>query len=841
MKNFQDGAKSDLFTTINIKGQRKLHNLQKTDVLESTIKVAEDAPFGKCTMWGIPFDINNIHILKQNSKINIELDNVKSNYILFAHTAEQIPLSYNKSGFIHPAVGPSGLNNLLANYIIVYEDNSEEIVEIRNRQQIGTLNPNAFEDPLQAVAHGKDFSIDPMHTPENNIINAFQRQGQTNSHYSSSWVNWLCAIENPYPAKKIKSIRLEGCQGNVIISGITVADIAVSEYPLRWQTRMKAVFTLPKSEKFNSNAPDFDHIEFNKIIDMDLGQITSIKNLHDYPSDWKTISPETRHSPLENKILVDFTGHPNAKFYIPSTKETIYLNDLISKQEIGSLKIANPAREEIKIKVIDKNSQKQIAVRLHMHGEVGEYLHPMDRHYNPSRVWFNDYGAESIESNSEFSCYINGFTNAFLPLGKVYIQIWKGFEYRPLRTIFEIKEDTKEITIELEKELNWKNKKWISTDTHTHFMSPSTALLESASQDVNMVNILASSWGDMFTNTGDFDGHTHKMIDGNNETYLSRVGLEARQRVLGHMSLCGFEPPMITPMGAGGATAMPIGDAVEINLCEWARMCRNQNGLAFMSHFGHPRAAGAILIVNELCDGVETELFPPFTDYALSDIYQYFNCGYQLTLLAGTDKMGAGGKIGWSRVYSKLKDNESLSLDSWKESIKTGNTFVTQGPLLEFSINDLPAGSVIDLQKGDEIKIDWECKTTRGELLKVQLISGSDTGGKIINEASLPANGGKGSFSFKVEKSTWVAILTRGIRDANEVEDITAHSSTVMLHVDGKKPFSKIDAETIKDQIEGTYNYLNTIAIRPKKQKFDAIIKDTVEALNKINNRIINN
>ncbi len=61
-----------------------------------------------------------------------------------------------------------------------------------------------------------------------------------------------------------------------------------------------------------------------------------------------------------------------------------------------------------------------------------------------------------------------------------------------------------------------------------------------------------------------------------------------------------------------------------------------------------------------------------------------------------------------------------------------------------------------------------------------------------------------------------------------------------MLHVDGEKPFSIIDAQTIKDQIEGVYNYLQTTAIRPEKEKFDAIIADTQMALDKINERIKN-
>ena len=76
-------------------------------------------------------------------------------------------------------------------YIFVYSDNSKETVEIRNRQQIGTIKPNMFEDAFQAVSHGKDFSLDPNHVPE----------------------------------KEIKSMRLEGCRGNVILSAITVADL----------------------------------------------------------------------------------------------------------------------------------------------------------------------------------------------------------------------------------------------------------------------------------------------------------------------------------------------------------------------------------------------------------------------------------------------------------------------------------------------------------------------------------------------------------------------------------------------------------------------------------------
>ena len=51
-------------------------------------------------------------------------------------------------------------------------------------------------------------------------------------------------------------------------------------------------------------------------------------------------------------------------------------------------------------------------------------------------------------------------------------------------------------------------KGWVTADTHVHFLSPSTALLEGQAEDVHVVNLLASQWGEMFSNVSDFDGRT---------------------------------------------------------------------------------------------------------------------------------------------------------------------------------------------------------------------------------------------------------------------------------------------------------------------------------------------
>ena len=68
--------------------------------------------------------------------------------------------------------------------------------------------------------------------------------------------------------------------------------------------------------------------------------------------------------------------------------------------------------------------------------------------------------------------------------------------------------ETGELVFELERTLPWRERGWVTADTHVHFLSPKVALLEGEAEGINVVNLLASQWGEMFSNVGDFDGRT---------------------------------------------------------------------------------------------------------------------------------------------------------------------------------------------------------------------------------------------------------------------------------------------------------------------------------------------
>ena len=418
-----------------------------------------------------------------------------------------------------------------------------------------------------------------------------------------------------------------------------------------------------------------------------------------------------------------------------------------------------------------------------------------------------DSGIDYLRDGRHAGCYIRGETRVNLPLGNVYVEVSKGFEIRPLRTVVNVTADTREITLELERVLHWRERGWVSADTHVHFLSPSAALLQGACEGVNVVNLLGTQWGELMSSTGDFDGCTtwgSRETGGDGEC-LVRVGTENRQPVLGHISLLGYRGDIIAPMCNGGPLESALGDPVDALLTEWAQRCKAQEGVVVLSHFPYPRAEHAATVVNGNADAVEfmTSIDP----YSLLDWYRYLNCGYLTAAVGGTDKMSANVAVGATRTYALLDPEQPFSYDAWKDAVRHARTFATCGPLLDFTVDGHPPGSRLSLpHTGGTLEVSWQAASVTVPMTRVELI----VNGEVRESRSVDAGQAAGHCSVRLEHSSWLAILIRG-QYPGQPEAVQAHSSPVMVTVEGTDFMSAADALTILTQIEGSLAYLDTL------------------------------
>jgi hypothetical protein len=835
MSAIHDGPKSPHFTPLPFAGNASLSALGATAATATPAGMTAEmaaalghAPSGACTSWGIPFDIGDVAILSDRP-VSVAIGSVQARWLVFLHTSDLRPLSPGPGGIISPLRGSGQLAEHAADYVICYAGGAEVRVAIRRRRQLGPFDREWGENCFEAVAHHKPY---PSHTAGEQLRPDWGwTQTRVNAADSGPWVNWLWAWENPYPDRPLVGFRLEPVAGVVVLSAITAGDVA--SLPLRWRPRLKAGLTLPEGGAFR---PDLDQDGLLEQIRIDLGQVISAAPRLVYPTDaW----PDTYNNQVPElstaEVLVEYTAHPEACFHLSwptgpgRSDQVIPVSAVEQAASGGPLQPITPAHHPVTLRVVERGSSRPVPVKLHIHGEWGEYLAPVDRHriLNPS--WFEDYSVDLAhilnwdERARIHTCtYINGETLVNLPLGKVYVEVAKGFEIRPVRQVVEVTADTREIVIEIDKVLPWRGKGWVTADTHVHFLSPMSALLEGSAEGVNVVNLLASQWGELMTNVGDFDGHTtwgSKEAGGDGE-HLVRVGTENRQHVLGHISLLGYHGPIIAPMTSGGPDEAALGDPVEALLTEWARRCRTQGGLVVVPHFPRPRAEHAAAIVGGAVDAVEMtsweDMYSGISPYSISDWYRYLNCGYLVPAVGGTDKMAAVTAVGTVRTYARIPADVEFSYETWKQAVRGGETFVTYGPLLEFMVDGHPTGSRIAMSsRGGTVDVVWQVASVTIPMSRVELV----VNGEIRESVAIPPEAAAGHWTFKVDKSCWLALLVRG-HYADKPEIVAAHSTPVMIDVEGSRPLAAADAVTILDQIEGAIAYLDTVGTRAEDRAY---------------------
>ena len=853
MSTIQDGPRSPHFQPLAFKGHANLGMLaaepesDRFGLSDEMLAALEHAPGGACVCWGIPFEIGEALILSDHP-VSIEVSLARARWLVFLHTLDVCPAMEDPAGLISPAPRSGRLGGHAADYVLRYADGSEARAAIRRRHQIGTFTRFWGENCFEAVAHHKPY---PLRGAQEQLAPEW---GWTQTRISAAdggpWVNWLWAWENPHPEKSIVGLRFEPAAGGpaasaVVLSAITAGNVA--SLPLRWQTRRKARLVLPKGGSFE---PDLDQNGLLKQIQLDLGQVISATPRLLYPNEaWSHTYNNQLPVLSTDEILLEYTAHPEACFHLSglSGRQVIPVSVVEEAGADGPIQSVAPAQQQVRLRVVERGSTKPVPVKLHIHGEADEYLAPVDRHRIANPDWFEDYGVDRVHIQDwegracAHTCtYIPGETQIKLPLGKVYVEVSKGFEIRPVRMVVEVTAETLEIVIELDRILPWRARGWVTADTHVHFLSPISAMLEGSAEGVNVVNLLASQWGEMMSNVGDFDGRNtwgSREAGGDGE-FLVRVGTENRQHVLGHISLLGYQGPIIAPMTTGGPDESALGDPIEILLLEWARQCRRQGGLVVLPHFPHPRAEHAAGIISGDVDAIEmTSLhysYRGIDPYSLADWYRYLNCGYLVPAVGGTDKMSATTAVGTVRTYARIEPDTEFTYEAWKQSVRRGETFVTYGPLLEFVVDGQPMGSRIAMSRlGGTVDVAWQVASVTVPLSRVELV----VNGEIRESVAVSPGEASGHWSVKVERSAWLALLVRG-HYADQPEIIVAHSTPVMVEVEGAPLLAAADAVTILDQIEGAMAYLDTVGTRAVEQAYKRMRLALASAHRSLHNRL---
>ena len=487
MITVNDGPATTRFTPLTLNGVCALDDLPARGISAEMAAVLDRAPGGECVAWGIPFQVDRVLPVAGEAR-TIEFAPTRAPWLVFMHTSDMRPSDTPEAEQERIRRGREWLGEHAADYVFLYDDGSEERVEIRRRFQVGMVRYNWADHCFNAVHHGKPRPVRLISEQQDETFNAWalnQRRVRITGN-GTPWMNWLWAWQNPHPEKALVGLRVEPVSGLLVISAISAG--MATEEPLRWGTRRKAVVTLPEGEAFD---PVLDALGQLRQIRLDMGQVISAIPRPLYPNaQWEASEFNAVPDVSAREVLVEYTAHPDACFHLASGE----VIPIASQSDgDGSVRETPPSRQHVTLRTVLRGSSTPVAVKLHVHGQAGEYLPPQERQRIGNPGFGEDYSTADyvryghldthlITEGVHYCTYIRGETVIDLPLGPVYIEITKGFEIRPLRKVVEITPETDTITIEIDKVLPWREHGWVCADPHVHFLSPSTALLEGAGE-----------------------------------------------------------------------------------------------------------------------------------------------------------------------------------------------------------------------------------------------------------------------------------------------------------------------------------------------------------------------
>ena len=745
--------------------------------------------------------------------------------------------------------GPDAMEKvgqLLAEAILVYEDGSGHVLPIRRRFEVNEPSVPWGHLSFASEPHVQDGPrelTDPL--ARGTEWGALQ-PGAFDNHYPSGpdgrslGIVWICALKNPEPERHLKSLRFRSRSTDpLIICGLTL--FHGQESPLRLERLTLYRLSLPE-------ASGEDRERWR--VSVDLGVVARIQVLEDFdPEAWLSApskglgesAPASR--PVRN-LFVEVAASPDATLSLYDSRTGQRYDFELRRAVPGHEMEGKPAGARIEIlegekvwlhgETVDAATQRPVPVRLAFRSKEGRYIPPYGHRTEINDAWFQDYGADLKLMNTSFA-YVDGTFQAELPVGELYVEMTKGFEYEAVRRKLKIERGQRELKLEIARFADLRSQGWVTADTHVHFLSPTTAILEGQAEGLNLINLLAAQWRDLFTNVGDLSQGPLTSRDGETMVW---VGTENRQHILGHLALLGSHGDAVFPMSASGPEESYLGDPLWTSLSEWADACRKREGLVVGAHFPYPTGETAADIVLGKIDALE--LYPRadyFNSLPYLDWYRYLNCGFRLPAVGGTDKMGAYMPAGANRTYAFLGQDQ-FSFDNWAKAVRRGNTFVTSGPLLFFHVEGHPPGSEITLPVGGgTLEVHAEAKSFV-PIHRMDIV----LNGKTVASREHPEGVREMILKEKVavKGPAWLAARCGSLTDRTTRWNfrISAHTSPVYLGVPGQELFSASAVSYMLTLIDGAQSWVESLAIRPDPERLEHVRKLFEHARAKLHSRL---
>jgi len=372
-----------------------------------------------------------------------------------------------------------------------------------------------------------------------------------------------------------------------------------------------------------------------------------------------------------------------------------------------------------------------------------------------------------------FIFYVDGHYKAQLEEGSYTAYVMKGPEYRIIKQSFKVSKDKPvELTILLNRWQNFTDQGWYSGDDHIHLgrdsdkKNPSLVTMMKA-EDLHVANLLemGNLGGSAFQQyaygkKGHYRDGRYSLVSGQESPRTTHrghtIGLNTKQFHWPDMDYYNYDATSDAIHKEGG-------------LWGYAHVIDNVFDLEYGIALDIPR--GKVDFLEILQIGMIN------TDY----LYDFLNLGFKLVPTGGSDYPYLQ-LPGTERIYVKTNSSEP---SAWFKQLKNGRSQVSNGPLIQCSINNDNERSEYNLTKGEKVSIRATVTVNPDYdvIDRLELIGH----GKVLKTVTDTGTGSQQQLMLETEfaaiDSMWLALRAYGKTIG------LAHTAPIYLYIDGNKSF----------------------------------------------------
>ncbi len=443
------------------------------------------------------------------------------------------------------------------------------------------------------------------------------------------------------------------------------------------------------------------------------------------------------------------------------------------------------------LRLVDASSKSALVARVSIHAEGRKY------HAPPGSLY------RLLKSDLHF--YVDRRTEFDLPEGRYEATVARGPEYRVARVAFHVRPgQTTSQAVTLERWIDQRARGWYSGESHIHanygyghwYNSPRTMLLQCAGEDLGVSNFMvANSDGDGVFDREHFRGRPDPLSDGRTVLYWNE---EFRSTIWGHMTLLNLKH-LVEPIDTGFPhTTRPYDVPTNADVAD---LTHDEGGHANYTHpaqnmndpYLSAYSAKALPMDVALGKVDSVDVMGTNHEAALPLWYRLLNCGFRIPASAGTDcflNRIPSRLPGSDRAYVKV--DGAFSYDEWIKGLKAGRTFVTNGPMLEFTADGHVPGETLQVGAGAGLRLCGRA-ISQYPLDHIEVIHN----GKVVAEAKAAGNrlSVEVEHVVNVDRSGWVAVRASGPLHRDQPGgSVFGHTSAIYLEVPGRPVDGRSDA-----------------------------------------------